>query len=167
MARTRAAPLRRRLCRDRGKNILLRNSAPLRQPSAAMTFSTACARLRASYAKMKSISSPSTTRPSAFSGRAIKTGLLATAPGGSSGASAPMQSGPGKAAYAPASCWCPGEDSNLHGFHHWYLKPARLPIPPPGPGALNRGWVSGLSINALLPCGAAAGTRCAPPLSNP
>jgi hypothetical protein len=31
--------------------------------------------------------------------------------------------------------WCPGEDSNLHGFHHWYLKPARLPIPPPGPGA--------------------------------
>ena len=29
--------------------------------------------------------------------------------------------------------WCPGEDSNLHGFHHWYLKPARLPIPPPGP----------------------------------
>jgi hypothetical protein len=28
--------------------------------------------------------------------------------------------------------WCPGEDSNLHGFHHWYLKPARLPIPPPG-----------------------------------
>src|SRR6266567_7618918 len=30
------------------------------------------------------------------------------------------------------SKWCPGEDSNLHGFHHWYLKPARLPIPPPG-----------------------------------
>src|SRR3984893_19078425 len=29
--------------------------------------------------------------------------------------------------------WCPREDSNLHGFHHWYLKPARLPIPPPGP----------------------------------
>ena len=28
--------------------------------------------------------------------------------------------------------WCPEEDSNLHGFHHWYLKPARLPIPPPG-----------------------------------
>ena len=30
--------------------------------------------------------------------------------------------------------WCPGEDSNLHGFRHWYLKPARLPIPPPGLG---------------------------------
>ncbi len=29
--------------------------------------------------------------------------------------------------------WCPGEDSNLHGRNgHWYLKPARLPIPPPG-----------------------------------
>jgi hypothetical protein len=28
--------------------------------------------------------------------------------------------------------WCPEEDSNLHGFHHWYLKPARLPIPPSG-----------------------------------
>src|SRR4051794_19707767 len=35
--------------------------------------------------------------------------------------------------------WCPGEDSNLHGFHHWYLKPARLPIPPPGRRALARG----------------------------
>jgi hypothetical protein len=32
--------------------------------------------------------------------------------------------------------WCPGEDSNLHGFHHWYLKPARLPIPPPGPNSV-------------------------------
>src|ERR1700761_8820905 len=32
--------------------------------------------------------------------------------------------------------WCPEEDSNLHGFHHWYLKPARLPIPPPGLTAL-------------------------------
>src|SRR5688572_14129674 len=29
--------------------------------------------------------------------------------------------------------WCPGEDSNLHGLPHRYLKPARLPIPPPGP----------------------------------
>jgi hypothetical protein len=28
--------------------------------------------------------------------------------------------------------WCPGEDSNLHVLQHWYLKPARLPIPPPG-----------------------------------
>src|SRR6185503_5052863 len=34
--------------------------------------------------------------------------------------------------------WCPGEDSNLHGSLHWYLKPARLPIPPPG-----QGWESG------------------------
>ena len=30
------------------------------------------------------------------------------------------------------SSWCPGEDSNLHVLQHWYLKPARLPIPPPG-----------------------------------
>ncbi len=32
--------------------------------------------------------------------------------------------------------WCPGKDSNLHGLHRWYLKPVRLPIPPPGPGGL-------------------------------
>jgi hypothetical protein len=30
--------------------------------------------------------------------------------------------------------WCPGEDSNLHELLHWYLKPARLPVPPPGQG---------------------------------
>src|SRR6202789_64647 len=30
------------------------------------------------------------------------------------------------------SNWCPGKDSNLHGLHRWYLKPVRLPIPPPG-----------------------------------
>jgi hypothetical protein len=30
------------------------------------------------------------------------------------------------------SFWCPGEDSNLHELLHWYLKPARLPVPPPG-----------------------------------
>src|SRR5271166_1682622 len=30
--------------------------------------------------------------------------------------------------------WCPGKDSNLHGFRRWYLKPVRLPIPPPGHG---------------------------------
>jgi hypothetical protein len=40
------------------------------------------------------------------------------------------------------SKWCPGEDSNLHGFHHWYLKPARLPIPPPGHAT----WASGAHI---------------------
>ena len=29
--------------------------------------------------------------------------------------------------------WCPGEDSNFHDRNgHWHLKPARLPIPPPG-----------------------------------
>src|SRR5205823_4828764 len=42
------------------------------------------------------------------------------------------------------SGWCPGEDSNLHGFHHWYLKPARLPIPPPGHAGLgSRSHISG------------------------
>src|SRR5215469_14274595 len=41
--------------------------------------------------------------------------------------------------------WCPGEDSNLHGFHHWYLKPARLPIPPPGPAGLGTAAAFGLS----------------------
>ena len=30
----------------------------------------------------------------------------------------------------------PGKDSNLHGFHRWYLKPVRLPIPPPGHGRI-------------------------------
>ena len=35
------------------------------------------------------------------------------------------------------SKWCPGKDSNLHGLHRWYLKPVRLPIPPPGHGALH------------------------------
>jgi hypothetical protein len=29
-------------------------------------------------------------------------------------------------------CWCPGEDSNLHGVTRCYLKAVRLPIPPPG-----------------------------------
>ena len=44
--------------------------------------------------------------------------------------------------------WCPGEDSNLHGFHHWYLKPARLPIPPPGHWLLNTGRGNTLSMTA-------------------
>src|SRR5439155_21995458 len=26
--------------------------------------------------------------------------------------------------------WCEWRDSNSHGVTHWYLKPARLPIPP-------------------------------------
>src|SRR6266508_2121075 len=42
--------------------------------------------------------------------------------------------------------WCPGEDSNLHGFHHWYLKPARLPIPPPGQRGRHKGGGFGLSM---------------------
>jgi hypothetical protein len=48
--------------------------------------------------------------------------------------------------------WCPGEDSNLHGFHHWYLKPARLPIPPPGlSGRLRKAAQFGLSNRAAEP----------------
>ena len=34
--------------------------------------------------------------------------------------------------------WCPGKDSNLHLLQDWYLKPARLPIPPPGLAAGHR-----------------------------
>ncbi len=45
----------------------------------------------------------------------------------------------------PKKRWCPGEDSNLHGVTHWYLKPARLPIPPPGPGCASKGEPVGLS----------------------
>src|SRR5580704_15253735 len=45
----------------------------------------------------------------------------------------------------PVGKWCPGEDSNLHGLRHWYLKPARLPIPPPGPRAVVCGDRPGMS----------------------
>jgi hypothetical protein len=38
----------------------------------------------------------------------------------------------------PTREWCPGKDSNLHGLHRWYLKPVRLPIPPPGHGGFIR-----------------------------
>ena len=31
--------------------------------------------------------------------------------------------------------WCERRDSNSHGFPHWHLKPARLPIPPLSPPA--------------------------------
>src|ERR1035438_4738173 len=55
-------------------------------------------------------------------------------------------------------CWCPGEDSNLHELLHWYLKPARLPVPPPGPrwvrdtrGAEIYATNQGLSIDAPHP----------------
>src|SRR5262245_64222932 len=47
------------------------------------------------------------------------------------------------------SKWCPGEDSNLHGLRHWYLKPARLPIPPPGLGATDRG--RGFALSMIVP----------------
>ena len=48
--------------------------------------------------------------------------------------------------------WCPGEDSNLHDLRHWYLKPARLPIPPPGPA---RGPIDGppRPVNANIGAG--------------
>ncbi len=39
--------------------------------------------------------------------------------------------------------WCPGEDSNLHLFQDWYLKPARLPIPPPGLALSAEGFLRG------------------------
>ncbi len=44
--------------------------------------------------------------------------------------------------------WCPGEDSNLHGVTHWYLKPARLPIPPPGPRRASTGREAALSTGS-------------------
>jgi tetratricopeptide (TPR) repeat protein len=47
--------------------------------------------------------------------------------------------------------WCPEEDSNLHGFHHWYLKPARLPIPPSGPTAPIKDALPRLSIGLRCP----------------
>ena len=47
--------------------------------------------------------------------------------------------------------WCPGKDSNLHGLHHWYLKPARLPIPPPGQRATHRGSAFALSTGRMAP----------------
>jgi hypothetical protein len=47
-----------------------------------------------------------------------------------------------KGFFVVVEIWCPGEDSNLHEFLHWYLKPARLPVPPPGqegPPTMRRG----------------------------
>jgi hypothetical protein len=49
--------------------------------------------------------------------------------------------------------WCPGKDSNLHGLHRWYLKPVRLPIPPPGHGPRffkRAGWL--MSTARHVPC---------------
>src|SRR5258707_4726031 len=45
--------------------------------------------------------------------------------------------------------WCPGEDSNLHELLHWYLKPARLPVPPPGQDGCR---TRGAEMYALLRC---------------
>ena len=53
--------------------------------------------------------------------------------------------------------WCPGKDSNLHGLHRWYLKPVRLPIPPPGHGPLLKR--AGGRLSTALP-------RIAPPHDN-
>src|SRR5579862_667108 len=61
--------------------------------------------------------------------------------------------------------WCPGEDSNLHELLHWYLKPARLPVPPPGQddhptrGAEMYALPRGLSTNPLLGAGTPTGER--------
>ena len=51
-----------------------------------------------------------------------------TDPGRGSGGSGPIRG----SFYSVFERWCPGEDSNLHELLHWYLKPARLPVPPPG-----------------------------------
>ncbi len=55
--------------------------------------------------------------------------------------------------------WCPGEDSNLHGFHHWYLKPARLPIPPPGLQRTHK--CRGFALSTRVRAGAGAPLRTA------
>ena len=34
--------------------------------------------------------------------------------------------------YTPKILWCPRRDSNSHTFRHWLLRPACLPISPPG-----------------------------------
>src|SRR5213076_2216115 len=33
----------------------------------------------------------------------------------------------------PTENWCERRDSNSHGFPHWILSPARLPVPPLSP----------------------------------
>ena len=38
--------------------------------------------------------------------------------------------------FASTIDWCPGRDSNPHPFRDRFLRPARLPIPPPGPFCL-------------------------------
>ena len=59
--------------------------------------------------------------------------------------------------------WCPGKDSNLHGLRRWYLKPVRLPIPPPGHGALHRGGRGPMSMPPANREDAAAGREGASP----
>src|SRR5271156_3301022 len=60
----------------------------------------------------------------------------------------PPQSPISLASFGNFDGWCPGKDSNLHGLHRWYLKPVRLPIPPPGHAALHKGGRGGLSMLA-------------------
>src|SRR5258707_9832229 len=52
--------------------------------------------------------------------------------------------------------WCPGEDSNLHELLHWYLKPARLPVPPPGQDGCRK---RGAEMYALPRCLSTNGAR--------
>ena len=62
-------------------------------------------------------------------------------------------------------CGAQERTSNLHGLHRWYLKPVRLPIPPPGPGGVIRAaagrcqWRGGTPAGTLrfLPQEGAAG----------
>jgi hypothetical protein len=44
--------------------------------------------------------------------------------------------------------WCPEEDSNLHLLQDWYLKPARLPIPPSGRGGLLGGAPADVNVHS-------------------
>src|SRR5262245_43818349 len=44
--------------------------------------------------------------------------------------SAPDELGPRRAGSIFARRWCERRDLNSHGFPHWILNPARLPVPP-------------------------------------
>jgi hypothetical protein len=43
-----------------------------------------------------------------------------------------------QSARLPALRWCGREGSNLYGFPHWLLRPARLPVPPRPPTLASR-----------------------------
>src|SRR5256885_8100105 len=47
-----------------------------------------------------------------------------------SGASSPESA---TVSVKPKENWCERRDSNSHGFPHWILSPARLPVPPLSP----------------------------------